>query len=108
MIDLLREFFSHWGHWQDLLNWGGYPVLIAIVFAETGLLIGFFLPGDSLLVTAGVLVQAGLLNPLQLDPFVNLLMMNAALIVTAIIGDAVGYSIGYKTGPIIFRSRMIG
>jgi membrane-associated protein len=105
VIDILREFFSHWGDWRGLLDWGGYPVLIAIVFAETGLLIGFFLPGDSLLVTAGVLVQAGVLKPLniQLDPFVNLLVMNVVLIVTAIVGDAVGYSIGYKAGPMIFK-----
>jgi len=48
-----------------------YPVLMAIVFAETGLLVGFFLPGDSLLVTAGVLVNAGLLNPLELSDAVR-------------------------------------
>jgi len=105
VIDILREFFSHWGDWKGLLDWGGYPVLMAIVFAETGLLVGFFLPGDSLLVTAGVLVQAGVLNPLQLDPFVNLLLMNVALIVTAVVGDAVGYSIGYKAGPMIFTRQ---
>jgi len=105
VIDILREFFSHWGDWKGLLDWGGYPVLMAIVFAETVLLVGFFLPGDSLLVTAGVLVQAGVLNPLQLDPFVNLLLMNVALIVTAVVGDAVGYSIGYKAGPMIFTRQ---
>ena len=86
-----------------LLTWGGYPVLMAIIFAETGLLIGFFLPGDSLLVTAGVLVNHGLLNPFELSPFANLLLMNAVLIVMAVVGDAVGYSIGYKTGPLIFK-----
>jgi membrane-associated protein len=102
VFDILREFFSHWGDWRGLLDWGGYPVLLTIVFAETGLLIGFFLPGDSLLVTAGVLVEAGLLNPFKLDPFVNLLLMNVVLIATAVIGDAVGYSIGYKAGPMIF------
>ncbi len=103
MIDILREFFSHWGDWRGLLDWGGYPVLMAIVFAETGLLIGFFLPGDSLLVTAGVLVNAGQINPFELDPFMNLLLMNVVLIVMAVVGDAVGYSIGYKTGPMIFK-----
>jgi membrane-associated protein len=102
VIDILREFFSHWGDWRGLLAWGGYPVLMTIVFAETGLLIGFFLPGDSLLVTAGVLVQAGLLNPFGLDNWVNLLLMNAVLIVMAVVGDAVGYSIGHKAGPMIF------
>src|SRR6266498_1541848 len=75
---------------------------MAIVFAETGLLVGFFLPGDSLLVTAGVLVNAGLLNPFELSTFGNLLLMNTVLVVMAIVGDAAGYSIGYKTGPLIF------
>jgi membrane-associated protein len=73
-----------------------------IIFAETGLLIGFFLPGDSLLVTAGVLVNAGLLNPFELSTFGNLLLMNAVLTTMAIIGDAVGYGIGFKAGPKIF------
>ena len=76
-----------------------------IIFAETGLLIGFFLPGDSLLVTAGVFVQANLMNPLGLDPFVNLLLMNVALMTMAIIGDAIGFSIGYKAGPMIFNRK---
>ena len=77
---------------------------MAIVFSETGLLVGFFLPGDSLLVTAGVLVSQGeLLNPLHVSPLTNLLVMNAALATMAVIGDAVGFSIGYRTGPMIFN-----
>jgi membrane-associated protein len=103
MFDILHEFFSRLHELNALLTWGGYPVLMAIIFAETGLLIGFFLPGDSLLVTAGVLVNHGLLNPFDLSPFANLLLMNVVLIVMAIVGDAVGYSIGYKTGPLIFK-----
>ena len=102
MIDLLREFFSRLRELESLLTWGGYPVLMLIIFAETGLLIGFFLPGDSLLVTAGVLVNAGLLNPFELSTFENLLLMNAVLITMAIVGDAVGYGIGLKAGPKIF------
>src|ERR1051325_9737977 len=100
-MDLVRELLSRLDP-KWLLDWGGYPALMLIVFAETGLLIGFFLPGDSLLVTAGVLVNAGFLNPFELSPFENLLLMNAVLVVMAIVGDAVGYSIGYKTGPMIF------
>jgi membrane-associated protein len=73
-----------------------------IIFAETGLLIGFFLPGDSLLVTTGVLINAGLINPLGVSNFTNLLVMNVVLGTMAIIGDAVGFWIGYKTGPKIF------
>jgi membrane-associated protein len=101
-VDLLREFFSRLRELESLLTWGGYPVLMLIVFAETGLLVGFFLPGDSLLVTAGVVVNAGLINPLQLTNFQNLLVMNATLMVMAITGDAVGFSIGRRAGPKIF------
>ena len=87
---------------EAVLNWGGYPVLMLIIFAETGLLVGFFLPGDSLLVTTGVLIQAGLINPFKLPHWQNLLLLNVVLSVTAIIGDAVGYSIGKKAGPKLF------
>jgi membrane-associated protein len=104
-VDKIREFFALVLHADELLKWGGYPALMLIVFAETGLLIGFFLPGDSLLVTAGVFVQANLMNPLGLDPFVNLLVMNVALMTMAIIGDAIGFSIGYKAGPMIFTRK---
>ncbi|MDI3281697.1 VTT domain-containing protein [Polyangium sp. 15x6] len=102
-MDLLREFFSKLRHLEELLTWGGYPVLMAIIFAETGLLVGFFLPGDSLLVTAGVLVNANMINPLELSTFSNLLLLNAVLCVMAIVGDTVGYSIGYKAGPRLFN-----
>ncbi|WP_437276131.1 VTT domain-containing protein [Sorangium sp. So ce375] len=101
-VDLLREFFSRLRELESLLEWGGYPVLMFIIFAETGLLVGFFLPGDSLLVTAGVLVNAGLINPLDLSNFQNLLLMNVTLMTVAIIGDAVGFSIGRRAGPKIF------
>ena len=76
-----------------LIQWGGYVLLVAIVFAETGLLIGCFLPGDSLLVTAGLLAAAGHLNIW----WINVLLMPAA-----IIGDSVGYAIGARLGPRIF------
>jgi membrane-associated protein len=68
-------------------------MLLLIVFAETGLLIGFFLPGDSLLVTAGVFAAAG-----HLDIWTILIAVSAA----AVIGDQVGYYIGLRTGPRIF------
>jgi len=80
----------------DLIRWGGYAVLVAIVFTETGLLVGFFLPGDSLLITAGLVAAAGGLDIWTLD---------ALLILAAIIGDSVGYAIGYRTGPRIFRTE---
>ena len=105
MLDILREFFGRLHELNGLLTWGGYPVLMAIIFAETGLLVGFFLPGDSLLVTAGVLVNAGLLNPFELSTLGNLALMNAILIPMAIVGDAVGYSIGRTAGPRIFTRK---
>jgi len=101
-VEFIRNLIAFIYSGEALLTWGGYPVLMAIIFAETGLLVGFFLPGDSLLVTAGVLVNAGQINPLGLHTFVNLLAMNAILITMAIIGDTIGYSIGYKAGPKLF------
>ena len=77
----------------DLIRWGGYVVLVAIVFTETGLLVGFFLPGDSLLITAG-LVAAG--------SGLNIWWLNGLLIVAAIVGDSVGYAIGWRVGPRLF------
>jgi membrane-associated protein len=78
---------------DDLIRWGGYVVLFAIVFTETGLLIGFFLPGDSLLITAGIVAAAGGLN---------IWWLNVVLIVAAITGDSVGYAIGVRLGPRLF------
>ncbi|HEY4909612.1 MAG TPA: VTT domain-containing protein [Methylomirabilota bacterium] len=83
------------GHYSldALIQWGGYVLLVGIVFAETGLLIGCFLPGDSLLITAGVLAAAGHLN---------IWWINVLLMAAAIIGDSVGYAIGARLGPRIF------
>jgi membrane-associated protein len=77
-----------------LNGWLGYAALCAIVFAETGLLVGFFLPGDSLLFTVGVVCGAGNLNL----PLIIVLLM-----CSAIIGDNVGYFLGYRAGPMIFN-----
>jgi len=79
-----------------LLSWGwlGYPILFGIVFAETGLLAGFFFPGDSLLFIAGFVSSRGILN---------ILWLNVLLMVAAIVGDGVGYYLGRKSGPRIFR-----
>jgi membrane-associated protein len=101
-VDFLHEFFSRVFHARELLDWGGYPVMMAIVFAETGLLVGFFLPGDSMLVTAGAVVSGGFMDPLKIGAFPNLILMNVALITMAVLGDAVGFFIGYRAGPRIF------
>jgi membrane-associated protein len=78
---------------DDLIRWGGYVALVAIVFTETGLLVGFFLPGDSLLITAGLVAATGALD---------IWWLNALLSVAAVVGDSVGYAIGYRAGPRIF------
>ena len=74
-------------------GWYGYAVLFGIVFAETGLLVGFVFPGDSLLFSIGVVAGAG-----QLDIGV----ICAVLTVASILGDQSGYFLGYRTGPKIF------
>lgn len=74
----------------------GYWLMTVIVFTETGLLIGFCLPGDSLLVTAGLFAARGNLS---------LITVNLLLIPAAIIGDTVGYWIGYHFGPRLFRAE---
>jgi membrane-associated protein len=86
--DKLRAFLT-----TVLSGWWSYAMLFAIVFAETGLLIGFFLPGDSLLFTVGVVAGAGDLN---------IVSINLILIVAAIVGDAVGYTLGRNAGPRVF------
>src|SRR5215469_9373771 len=79
-----------------LAGWTGYTALAAIVFAETGLLLGFFLPGDSLLFTVGVVSGAGRLD---------IVWISAALMAAALIGDSTGYFLGRNTGPRIFTRR---
>ena len=78
---------------ESLVRIGGIVGLTAIVFIETGLLVGFFLPGDSLLVTAGLFAARGDLEVLPLT---------VALSIAAIAGDTVGYNIGARTGPKLF------
>lgn len=77
-------------------GWWGYAMLTAIVFAETGLLVGFFLPGDSLLFTIGVVVGAG-----QLNLALILLLLSCA----CLLGDWCGYLLGRRAGPAIFKRK---
>ncbi len=81
---------------EELVIWGGYVGLFLIVFAETGLLIGFFLPGDSVLVTAGLLIAAGRVP-------MDITLLNVLLCIAAITGDATGYWIGLKTGQALYN-----
>src|ERR1700674_4251706 len=89
IVDLYHRF----SNLPDLVQWAGLFGLSIIVFSETGLLIGFFLPGDSLLVTAGLLAAHGYLNVYSLAPVLTL---------AAICGNSLGYFIGRATGPRVF------
>lgn len=79
---------------ETLIETFGTIGIFAIVFAESGLLVGFFLPGDSLLFTAGLLASRG---------FSNIALLMAGCSVAAVIGDQVGYVIGRRAGPALFR-----
>lgn len=89
---------------RNLITFAGYPGLFLIIFAETGLLIGFFLPGDSLLVTAGLLAATAVAG-IQNETYLNIYYLNALLIPAAVIGDAVGYYIGLKLGPKLYSKE---
>ncbi len=98
LLAWVRQLHSDEGI-RALIQWGGLTVLVAIVFAETGLLAGFFLPGDSLLVTAGV-VCAGAIPGL---PPLNIYLTNVLLVLAAVIGDQVGYMLGRRAGRAIYH-----
>ena len=93
-MELIQSFFRTIYNVPELIRFGGMLGLILIVFAETGLMVGFFLPGDSLLITAGIFAARGALN---------IWWLNAALIAAAIVGDATGYWIGFRTGKALFN-----
>ena len=78
---------------SSLIQTFGYIGIVAVVFAESGLFFGFFLPGDSLLFTAGFLASQG---------FFNIFILIALTTTAAIVGDSVGYWFGKKVGPFIF------
>ena len=78
---------------QGLIRAGGFAALVAIIFSETGLLVGFFLPGDSLLVTAGLVATRGLLD---------ITLLALVLPIAAIVGQTLGYQIGKAAGPRLF------
>ena len=90
LLALIHSIYSI----PDLIGWGGYVVLFLIIFAETGLFVGFFLPGDSLLITAGIFAAAGKLD---------IAVLSVSLVAAAIIGDSVGYHFGHKVGRRLFE-----
>jgi membrane-associated protein len=92
-LELIQELFRRLYNVPELIRMGGLVGLVAVVFAETGLMVGFFLPGDSLLVTAGLFAAKGDLN---------IVWLNLALMAAAIAGDATGYWIGRRAGQALY------
>src|ERR1700729_730451 len=90
--DLLKQIYNV----KELVQWGGTLGVCAIVFVETGLFVGFFLPGDSLLVTAGVFAAAGTI-PLR--------WLLLPVMLCAIVGDQIGYWIGRGAGVSLYKRK---
>lgn len=94
MIEFLKQLTDP----QSIIHYGGLALLLFVVFAETGLLVGFFLPGDSLIFISGMICVS---KPELLG--VNLLELILSLSAAAIIGNIAGYYFGYKVGPPLFK-----
>jgi len=94
MVDALRHLLAQLYDVRGLIEWGGTVLVCLIVFVETGMFVGFFLPGDSLLVTAGVFAGAGHLKLASLLSLVTL---------CAIAGDQLGYFIGHRAGQGLYN-----
>jgi membrane-associated protein len=94
-MDWLLDLFHKIRDVRGIIAWGGYVGLTAIIFAETGLLIGFFLPGDSLIVTAGLLAAT--------TGVFNVWLLGLLLTVASIVGNTLGYAIGKTAGPKLFK-----
>src|SRR5216683_1934274 len=97
VLDAILQFFHSLYNpegLQELIRSGGAPLICAIVFVETGFFVGFFLPGDSLLVTAGVFSAAGVI------PLKWLLL---PVMLCAVVGDQLGYWIGRSAGAALYR-----
>lgn len=97
-MDFLLDLFHKLRDLDALVAWAGMAGLAAIIFTETGLFFGFFLPGDSLLVTAGLL-SATPDSPVKFD----ILVLGCLLSAAAILGDNTNYWVGRLTGPKIFN-----
>ena len=94
IFDFLKQLVNP----ESIINYGGIYLLLFVVFAETGLFVGFFLPGDSLLFTAGLLCSAGIL---VVHPFLLVIL----IIIAAVTGNMVGYAFGKKVGPLLFKRK---
>jgi len=102
-MESIIAFFQHLTDAQWLMDNGGLYVVVLIIFAETGLFIGFFLPGDYLLFIAGMVVAAAP-EPFA-TPLLNLLYWSTLLSLAAMIGNIVGYWFGKRSGPYLFERK---
>ena len=97
----MQEFWNSLQHFIDpekLLREGGFYVVVFVIFAETGLFFGFFLPGDYLLFLAGMFVATGRLD-------VNIYVLILGLFIAAVAGNFTGYWFGRKTGPMLYSRK---
>jgi membrane-associated protein len=97
-MDGIFEFFKQLVNPESIIAYGGIYLLLFVVFAETGLFVGFFLPGDSLLFTAGLLCATGILD-------IHPLILALLIIIAAVTGNMVGYAFGKKVGPLMFKRK---
>ncbi len=93
MLQLIHQLIHIIYNVRGLIEWGGMVMVCGIIFIETGLFAGFFLPGDSLLVTAGIFAAAGQLR---------LALLVSLVPVCAVAGDQLGYFIGWKAGQTLY------
>ena len=102
---------EHYESWKDLINpefyikLGGYWLVLFIIFAETGLFVGFFLPGDSLLFISGIYANEMITETFGStgSDFLNTSLLALSIAIAAIIGNEVGYWFGYKTGASLYK-----
>jgi membrane-associated protein len=95
----MEQFWDHLQNLTDaqaIIRKGGFYLLLVVIFAETGLFFGFFLPGDYLLVLAGILCAAGMVD-------VPIYTLVVSLIVAGVLGNYAGYWFGFRTGPVLFK-----
>jgi membrane-associated protein len=97
-MDSLFEFLKQLVNPESIIHYGGLYLLLFVVFAETGLFVGFFLPGDSLIFTAGLLCATG-----ELD--FHFLTVISLLIAASVTGNMVGYSFGKKMGVYLYNRK---
>lgn len=103
ILEFLKDIFNQIYDVKSLVIWAGYAGMAFIIFAETGLLAGFFLPGDSLLVTAGLFAATH--DPNTGETYLNILYLIPLLLPCAVLGNSTGYLIGSKAGPKLFTKE---